>query len=275
MILLLLAFINSISCYQDLKKSSIASIVSPVKQIQVSIKSSISNLVDYHNGYDMDNIYFKGNSNSGIWSLSNRTPRKFSNVNAVYNGVPIHLIFPHIIDQFTNYNFTMIGEKIFTPGDVLLFADPHPLFTSGASFFSNNERNPTSGVIAGLNVAEIQAYHSVQTNLKMVYALSSTKTTFIGFIMDPTKCSGGTCSESDHSLNDALSKWYRTVTCKINQQLVGFINSDATGLAAGSWYGVHRAVLNGALGLSDNYGYDKYSIYWTYSHEHAHEQGFS
>ena len=209
----------------------------------------------------MDNIFFQGNSNSGIWTLSNKTPRKFSNINAVYNGVPIRLMFPNIIDQFTNYDFTMIGEKSFSSSDFLRFSDPYPLFTSGASFFSNNNRDPTSGVIAGLNAAEIQAYHSVQTNLKMVYALSSTKNTFINFIMDPTKCNNGVCSESDHSLNDALSKWYRTVTYSVNQQLVALMNSISTGLAAGSWYGVHRKVLNAALGLSDTSGYNKYSIY--------------
>ena len=109
----------------------------------------------------------------------------------------------------------------------------------------------------------------------MVYALSSTKNTFINFIMDPTKCNNGVCSESDHSLNDALSKWYRTVTYSVNQQLVALMNSISTGLAAGSWYGVHRKVLNAALGLSDTSGYNKYSIYNAYSHEHAHEQGFS
>ena len=259
-----------VSCFNDLKKSSVSMKISPIRQIQVSVKSSISNLVDYHNGYDMDNINFEGDSKNGLWILSNKTPRKFSSVNGIYNGVPICLKFPTIIDQFTNYNFTMVGEKAFTTGDLLLFSDPHPLFHPGASSFSNNERTPTSGVIAGLNTDEIRVYHRVQINLKMVYALTSTKTTFLNFIMDPTKCA---CSESDHSLNDALGKWHRTLTLKINEQLVAFINSDATGLAAGSWYGLHRAVFNGALGLSESYGYDVGAPYWTYSHEHAHEQG--
>ena len=56
------------------KEVSLGSTVSSVTQIQGLVKSSVTNLVDYRNGYDMDNIFFKGNNNIGTWTLSNNTP---------------------------------------------------------------------------------------------------------------------------------------------------------------------------------------------------------
>ena len=239
-----------------------------------------SNLVSIHNGYDINDIIFSGDAFSGTWKVINRTPRKFSSMSVFIRDKVYQLFFSNnaIIDEFSNSNITIAAISPFQSGDTAYFIDPHPLFRAGASSFSNNNRTvpPSEGVIVGLNEAEVRVYHRIEIGLKYIYADPRTRALLINFIRDPSKCD---CSESDHSLSDALSKWYRVTTVTVNAQLVAFDNSDATGLAAGAWYGMHRAVLTAAvrdsmLNILDG-GYQKLSGYSTFSHEHGHELGYS
>ena len=257
--------------------------VIPAYQLMATIGLKTSNLVNIHNGYDISDIIFSGDAVLGTWKVINRTPRKFSSISAFIRDKVYQLFFYNnaIIDEFSNNNITIAGIAPFQSGDTAYFIDPHPLFRAGASSFSNNNRTvpPSEGVIVGLNEAEVRVYHRIEIGLKYIYADPRTRQLLIDFIRDPSKCVVGDCSESDHSLSDALSKWYRVTTETINAQLVAFDNSGATGLAAGSWYGMHRAVFIAAvrapiLNVLDG-GYSKLSGYWTFSHENGHEHGYS
>jgi len=92
--------------------------------------------------------------------------------------------------------------------------------------------------------------------MKMTYADADAKTRpfFINFITKNLCEHPIDCSESDHSLSDALSKWYRTTSFEVNALLVAFMNSDASGYSAGNWYGMHRVYFDSALGRSIRHG---------------------
>jgi len=240
------------------------------------VVSVTSNLISLYNGFDMDDISITGNSTNGLLTLVNKTPRKFASLNFVYNDEPIQLAFNRPIGEFSTIIFFINNFKKYNLNDKIDFIDPNPLFRVGASSFSSGSRTVSPpNVIVGLNEAEIRMYHRIEINLKITYNQAKTKSKFLSFITDPNLCSPQVCSESDHSMSDALSKWMRITAHTLNAQVVAFDNSDAAGLAAGAWYGLHRCVINANLQVGNGCGYGKYFAYEGFSHENAHEQGYS
>jgi hypothetical protein len=269
--------------FQQLTSNSSSKNSVPSIQVLATIDIKSSNLVSIHNGYDINDITFTGDAIFGTWKLINRTPRKFSSINVFIRDKVYQLFFNNnaVVDEFSNNNISITAIAPFKSRDIAYFIDPRPLFRAGASSFSNNNRTvpPSEGVIVGLNEQEVRLYHRIEIGLKYVYADPRTKPLLIGFIRDPKKCVVSVCSESDHSLADALSKWYRVTTEVINEKLVAFDNSDATGLAAGSWYGLHRAVFTAGvrapiLNILDG-GYQNLDGYYVFAHEVGHEHGYS
>ena len=175
--------------------------------------------------------------------FSNFTPRRFSTLNFVINGIGYRLEEP--LDSFQSKDISFSNVAI-DDQSIIDFLDPHPASTPNVRSFSSANTLET-----------IHAYHLMQSDLKVIYSRAQIREEFYDYFLNKRK----------ETKNSLLLKW-SNVLHYTTPKLYKVYASASAGVASGSWLSLNW-IMSKFL-ANPRYSY----IYGTLTHEYAHTMGY-
>ncbi|QUM76532.1 hypothetical protein HWV00_09990 [Moritella sp. 24] len=180
--------------------------------------------------------------NDLVFTITNNTMRKFADINLSLGSTGITI--DTLLNPFTEMTIRADNTTLYSVEQVA-FLDPNPLFTPN-----------TNGYNDSVSLKQVQAYYSLQDNLKTTYGQASNYDRYMEYFTNGR----------DELRRNAWSKWFHTVSDNDTTQ---YRAHNKTGTSGGSWLAIGNPHLDKIIDIPDYSG-----AYAFFSHENAHSMGF-